>query len=259
MEIKRTALEKLAEIEPREAFELGSKVKVSDEEVFVTHPKNIQIHSIANILPKMTENEYISLKESIKNNGQLVPVYLYRGKLVDGRHRLKALSELGSNVIKYTKLPNNWTLEQVKEFILGTEQRRHETKAQLAIRAYFDYKKNGGSQQEIATKYGIDRTDISRAKKIEEKLGTDMLKKLLNERKVKLSNGRYYSNLKSIVSFINKLELKTKEFKTNEEPPTKLAKEAEDVLNKAFNIGDLDTILHVIKTSKKLLDLLMEK
>ena len=239
MEITKTKLEELAEIEPKEALEFGS-IKIKDEEIRVTHPSNIIIHKISNELPKMSESEYKMLKKSIEEQGQLVPVYLYRGKLVDGRHRLKALKELKSNIIKFINLPNNWTLKKVKEFILGTEQRSHETKAQLAIRAYFDYKQNGGSMQDVGSKYGVDKSDISRAKKIEENLGTNILNELLEKRKVMLQNGRYYSNLKSIVQYINSIK---KELKNNKKEPTnEISKKIKELADIAFINGDIDSL-----------------
>jgi hypothetical protein len=257
MEIKRTSLEKLAELDPKDMLDI-SNIKIKDEEVFVTDPKNIKIHSIAEILPKMSENEYKTLKESIKTNGQFIPVYLYRNKLVDGRHRLKALRELGSNMIKYTKLPNNWTIEEVKEFILGTEQRRHETKAQLAIRAFFHQKANGGSQQEVAIKYGVDRTDISRAKKIEEKLGTDILKKMLKDRRVILGNGRYYSNLKSIIQYITSIEAAEIKSKSNKNL-TNVGSEIKSIAIKAKANNDAIGIVQGIEILKKALIEITEK
>jgi len=258
MAITRKKLEELAEIEPTDKIKYVGSDEVKDEKVFITETSNVIIHKLANDLPKMTQEEYEMLKHSILENGQYIPVYFYRGKLVDGRHRLKALKELRKKYIKYTTLPNNWTLNKVKEFVLGTEQRRHETKSQIAVRAYFDYKENGGSMSELAIKYGVDKGDISRAKKIEENLGTDTLRQILKERKVKLQNSRYYSNLKSIVTYINQLKQKV-EIKDIEEPKTGYGKQALDYAKKAYINGDLKTLQNLLLNIKKMQDELLIK
>ena len=52
-------------------------------------------HEIANIFPMMNEDEYDRLKDDIAINGQLEPVVLYEGKVLDGRNRYKALCDIG--------------------------------------------------------------------------------------------------------------------------------------------------------------------
>ena len=42
----------------------------------------------------MNSDEFNALKQSIQRNGQSEPILLFQGKVVDGRHRLKACQEL---------------------------------------------------------------------------------------------------------------------------------------------------------------------
>src|SRR5215216_5543793 len=55
----------------------------------------LDIHPAAYLLPALSEDEYQSLKESIATNGQLLPIQLYQGKILDGIHRYRACTELG--------------------------------------------------------------------------------------------------------------------------------------------------------------------
>lgn len=56
---------------------------------------SLQVHAIANIFPPMSEAEFQALKADIDQYGQREPVWLYEGKVIDGRHRVRACDELG--------------------------------------------------------------------------------------------------------------------------------------------------------------------
>lgn len=54
-----------------------------------------ETHPIANIFPAMSDSEFQSLRDDIEQYGQREPIWLYEGKVIDGRHRLRACTELG--------------------------------------------------------------------------------------------------------------------------------------------------------------------
>ena len=54
-----------------------------------------EIHQIANIFPAMADAEFQALKADIEQYGQREPIWLFEGKVIDGRHRLRACTELG--------------------------------------------------------------------------------------------------------------------------------------------------------------------
>lgn len=54
-----------------------------------------EIHPIANIFPAMSDSELQALRDDIEQYGQREPIWLYEGKVIDGRHRLRACEELG--------------------------------------------------------------------------------------------------------------------------------------------------------------------
>lgn len=55
-----------------------------------------KIHPIAEIFPKMSASEFSALKIDIKERGLLEPIWLYKDKILDGRHRYLACKELGA-------------------------------------------------------------------------------------------------------------------------------------------------------------------
>ena len=54
-----------------------------------------EIHEIAYLFPEMSETEFAELKANIAQHGLQMPILRHRGKIVDGRHRLRACIELG--------------------------------------------------------------------------------------------------------------------------------------------------------------------
>lgn len=55
---------------------------------------NYEFHEVANIFPMMTDSEYDGLVEDIKKNGQIDPIWIYQGKIIDGRNRYNACQRL---------------------------------------------------------------------------------------------------------------------------------------------------------------------
>lgn len=54
----------------------------------------MEFHDIASIFPMMGEEEYQALVQDIRSNGLLEPIWLYEGKIIDGRNRYRACTEL---------------------------------------------------------------------------------------------------------------------------------------------------------------------
>lgn len=54
-----------------------------------------QIHPIADIFPRMPGEEFVALKKDIRENGLLESIWLFDGKVLDGRHRYYACQEVG--------------------------------------------------------------------------------------------------------------------------------------------------------------------
>lgn len=55
----------------------------------------MEYHLYANLIPRMSQTEYDSLRDDIAANGLFEAIYLYDGKILDGRHRYMACVECG--------------------------------------------------------------------------------------------------------------------------------------------------------------------
>lgn len=60
------------------------------------------VHPLAELIPPMSSREYADLKADLEANGQQEPITLYEGKILDGRHRARALDELNLRPISRT-------------------------------------------------------------------------------------------------------------------------------------------------------------
>lgn len=95
--------------------------------------REIRVHPLALLLPKLPEPVFRGLVEDIKKNGQCVPVVLQvegdQHFLLDGRHRAKACAKLKGN-LKFSHLPRGLNPEA---FILSANvDRRHMSTAERA-------------------------------------------------------------------------------------------------------------------------------
>lgn len=85
-------------------------------------------HPIADVWPMMDEAKLAELADDIKKNGQLVPVWLYEGKILDGRNRWAACKIAG--VEPKTK---EYTGDEPTAFAVSlNDRRRHMNKGSLA-------------------------------------------------------------------------------------------------------------------------------
>lgn len=85
-------------------------------------------HPIADVWPVMDEVKLAELAEDIKKNGQLVPVWLYEGKILDGRNRWAACKIAG-----VTPKTQEYTGDEPTAFAVAlNDRRRHMNKGSLA-------------------------------------------------------------------------------------------------------------------------------
>src|SRR4030042_5134213 len=89
---------------------------------------NLKEHGLSKRIPSMSEEEYQDLKEDIKTNGMNNPITLYENKILDGRHRYRACTEL-----KIEVKTEEYKGSQPLTYIISQNiKRRHLTKSQLA-------------------------------------------------------------------------------------------------------------------------------
>lgn len=169
----------------------------------------VEIHELANLTPSMTEAEFKGLKLSIYENGQQMPIKMYRGKCIDGRHRVKALRELGATEVLYENENSQLSLEDIRTKILTVyERRRHQTPTQKAILAYREYQRVRESgdkigQGAIAESLGTTVKQLGRAKQLEEVAGKDIVELLFQGNKINIGTEAHPNNTDSLDSLIN--------------------------------------------------------
>ncbi len=154
-------------------------------------------HKVSNINPMMTEDQLMSLMESISIVGQLEPIKIWRGMVIDGRNRLKALDNLSINEVKYISLPHKTSLDELQAISNGAEARRHQTATQLAIKAYMMTKELGISQASAASTVGVSLKLVKCAVSIA-KVRPSVLSLLQEGDLYKLPNGYATDSLMSI-------------------------------------------------------------
>jgi hypothetical protein len=89
----------------------------------------LEAHPLSTILPPMTAGAFDALRADIAANGQRSALVLLDGKILDGRHRARALVNLGrgARVVDFTG-------EGAREFVLSSNvQRRNLSSAQSAM------------------------------------------------------------------------------------------------------------------------------
>ena len=167
--------------------------------------EELTLHPLVNVHPKMTDIEYTRLKESIYELGQLEPVLVYRGKIVDGRHRFTAIEELGITNIRVKEIPYNTPLDTVKEMVFSSEVRRHQTATQKAIKAWWAIQEDGITYRVAEVKFMTSRTMISACKYISDKRGNDILKALYSGYKVTIGT-RKTDSLRTVHALLKEEE-----------------------------------------------------
>ena len=176
---------------------------------------NVEIHELAHLTPTMTESNFKSLKLSINDHGQELPIVMYKGKCIDGRHRIRALRELGIKHVYYINEDSHLSIADLRIKILGVyENRRHETPTQRAIIAYREYNLTKASgdktgQGSVAETYGTTVKQIGRAKRLHELAGNDIIEMLFNGNKINIGTVQIPNNTDSLDSLIKYFSKRT--------------------------------------------------
>jgi ParB-like chromosome segregation protein Spo0J len=142
----------------------------------------IKIHPACDLFPPMSEEDYQELKADIAANGVQESVTFWRGQLIDGRHRVRAMQELGINVGYHS----SEIYESADPFAFAISvnlKRRHLTTSQRAMIASklatllhgtnrFEEKVEASNdastkQREAAAALNVSRPSVQRAKAIE--------------------------------------------------------------------------------------------
>lgn len=181
---------------PLQVNSLNEPIAIGD------HP----IHQLANRVPMASKGEQEALQLDIDANGQVEPIILYRGHIVDGRCRTLACEALGIDVNE-RNLPNNMSLLEVADFVKSVNTRRNLLNCQKAIVAARELQTNPKLKGKVIAKsWGISENEVSAAKylNVNHKAVADQLFK---GKRIEIDNDRPSLSVQSIAKYL-KLEFK---------------------------------------------------
>lgn len=93
----------------------------------------MDFHLVANLFPMMSAEEFTALKLDIERNGQREPIWTYEGRIIDGRNRFRACSELNIKPV-IREWHGNGSDTSLVAFVLSLNlHRRHLNSSQKAI------------------------------------------------------------------------------------------------------------------------------
>lgn len=131
---------------------------------------DLPVYTDADLLPMLEEDDMAEMVESIKANGQREPITVGRvdGQLVliDGRNRREACKQAGVEP-KYRFFEGDE--RAIKSFILDTDTRRHNRRAQRAMRLAFMYPEtqHGGDRKSDDFKVQICTLILNKRERID--------------------------------------------------------------------------------------------
>ena len=146
--------------------------------------------------------EYIKTLESIRSVGQIDPIYLDSGLCIDGRHRCKALKELGMEYVTVIDVNPELLLEDKlqlanKDLVSG----RDLNKTQLAIQAYKFATLTKQAKSVTARQFGIPTKNLTFASEVYTYL-PEAYKAFETVGKAKVGD-KYTSSLQMAYNYVN--------------------------------------------------------
>ena len=167
-------------------------MKYNDDDSYLTEvmeaakEEDFEYSELSTVFPSFQgDEEFTHLVNSIKSEGLLEPIVIWKGKIVDGRHRHLACKEARVQP-EYTYLPDDWSLDKVKNRVVALNVlRRHLTTGQRALVAAAlanmtvggtgsnQYEKSNSlnldfdvSLQDSANQLSVSRASVATAKKV---------------------------------------------------------------------------------------------
>lgn len=117
----------------------------------------MELHPLAEVFPRMTDEEFDSLCDDIEAQGLLDPIITFEGKIIDGRHRYEACLQVDVEP-RFVEYEGDDALAFV---IAKNMNRRHLTTSQRAMVAAGLATMTVGRPEEIPQKCGISAKEAA--------------------------------------------------------------------------------------------------
>ena len=138
----------------------------------------LEFHPIANVFPLIEGEEFKDLVEDIREHGVLEPIWLYEGKILDGRNRYRAYLAAFPNTDEDPPF-REYLDEKPVEFVISLNlKRRHLNESQRGMVADNIAKLKKGdnqhaqicapSQEEAADLLNVSRRTVQHARRVHE-------------------------------------------------------------------------------------------
>ena len=96
-------------------------------------PAQLEFHPIANVFPLIEGDEFQALVEDIREHGVHEPIWLYEGKILDGRNRYRAYQAAFPDIDEDPPF-REYLDEKPVEFVVSLNlKRRHLNESQRAM------------------------------------------------------------------------------------------------------------------------------
>lgn len=175
--------------------------------------KDLSLHKHSFLNPLQSDSQFNGLKSNLERNGQLDPIRISNMEVFDGRHRLKALGELGEEFIM-AQVDDELTDEDIYDIVKSSEIRRHQTVIQRSISAWKDYELSlitedtKKSQGMVALEYGVGKNAIGDVATLY-KMRPELVDILWNGQFFNvgtMDKPRYTDKLKTILTYLKSVE-----------------------------------------------------
>ena len=150
---------------------------------------NLPLDPLSTLTMTYTEDGFNELTNDIKLNGQLVPILLRDGRILDGRHRHRACMSLCSDVV-YKEL-GDISDDTALDVVISNSINKSTSTDAAKVEAYLMCKAKGIKQKDMPAKFS--RLNINYVRKLSyiEKENPEYLRVLLNQNMVRLYNKEY--------------------------------------------------------------------
>lgn len=166
---------------------MGTSMLNNDYQQVTT--EDLLLDPLSTLTMTYTKEGFEELLKDIDKNGQLVPIVLRDGKVLDGRHRLKACLQLGLPV-RYTSLGDISDDEALDIVISNSINKATGTDASK-VEAYLLCKAKGLKQKDMPVLFKRLNTDYTRKMAYIEKEHPEYLMALLRQNSVRLYNRQF--------------------------------------------------------------------
>lgn len=135
-------------------------MSIKKSEVKSIATKDLDVHSLSMLFPTVNEEDVSALALDIKNNGVVVPLEVWQGKVVDGKHRLAAATACGLEQVPCVEIEG--TEDEVVQYIWALNvPRRHLTKTQIAAAIVTIERKYPEAAKEIKRTFNVSKSMVS--------------------------------------------------------------------------------------------------